>query len=151
MGTQESERSIPPPFCHSKAKTEPPPCAFPESPTTPTSSASGATTQVHAENRLIQYVTSHKGYLVATCDRELRQRIRQILGVPLDQGAPTCRRFCRITSDDIGFFKVRFEGFGYGFFTTQTRYHLRDFAATLSEFILASDLLRAEILRWAVM
>ena len=50
----------------------------------------------------MQRVTAHKCYIVATCDRELRRRIRQIPGVPLmyivsrryaierlpDQGAP---------------------------------------------------------------
>ncbi|KAF5354857.1 hypothetical protein D9756_005446 [Leucocoprinus leucothites] len=57
----------------------------------------------YADDCLVQRVTSHKCYIVATCDRELRRRIRQIPGVPLmyivsrkyaierlpDQGAPT--------------------------------------------------------------
>ncbi|EKM81111.1 hypothetical protein AGABI1DRAFT_112811 [Agaricus bisporus var. burnettii JB137-S8] len=56
----------------------------------------------YADDCLVQRVTSHKCYIVATCDRELRRRIRQIPGVPLmyivsrkyaierlpDQGAP---------------------------------------------------------------
>lgn len=57
----------------------------------------------YADDCLVQRVTAHKCYVVATCDRELRRRIRQIPGVPLmyivrrryaierlpDQGAPT--------------------------------------------------------------
>ncbi|KAL9712019.1 rRNA-processing protein fcf1 [Leucoagaricus gongylophorus] len=57
----------------------------------------------YADDCLVQRVTSHKCYIVATCDRELRRRIRQIPGVPLmyiinrkyaierlpDQGVPT--------------------------------------------------------------
>ncbi|KAF8738475.1 hypothetical protein AX14_011314 [Amanita brunnescens Koide BX004] len=60
-------------------------------------------TGTYADDCLVQRVTSHKCYIVATCDRELRRRIRQIPGVPLmyivkrryaierlpDQGAPT--------------------------------------------------------------
>nr|VWP01557.1 Uncharacterized protein [Ganoderma boninense] len=56
----------------------------------------------YADDCLVQRVTSHKCYVVATCDRELRRRIRKIPGVPLmyivrrryaierlpDQGAP---------------------------------------------------------------
>ncbi|KAI0938666.1 rRNA-processing protein fcf1, variant 2 [Taiwanofungus camphoratus] len=56
----------------------------------------------YADDCLVQRVTSHKCYIVATCDRELRRRIRKIPGVPLmyivrrryaierlpDQGAP---------------------------------------------------------------
>ncbi|KAI6007720.1 Fcf1-domain-containing protein [Pisolithus orientalis] len=56
----------------------------------------------YADDCLVQRVTAHKCYIVATCDRELRRRIRQIPGVPLmyivarryaierlpDQGAP---------------------------------------------------------------
>ncbi|EJT96750.1 Fcf1-domain-containing protein [Dacryopinax primogenitus] len=56
----------------------------------------------YADDCLVKRVTAHKCYLVATCDRELRKRIRKIPGVPLvyivkrryaverlpDQGAP---------------------------------------------------------------
>jgi U3 small nucleolar RNA-associated protein 24 len=59
-------------------------------------------TGTYADDCLVQRVTSHRCYIVATCDRELRRRIRQIPGVPLmyivrrryaierlpDQGAP---------------------------------------------------------------
>ncbi|KAG2043773.1 Fcf1-domain-containing protein [Suillus americanus] len=59
-------------------------------------------TGTYADDCLVQRVTAHKCYIVATCDRELRRRIRQIPGVPLmyivsrryaierlpDQGAP---------------------------------------------------------------
>ncbi|KAF7315138.1 hypothetical protein MIND_00028100 [Mycena indigotica] len=37
----------------------------------------------YADDCLVQRVTSHKCYIVATCDRDLRRRIRQIPGVPL--------------------------------------------------------------------
>lgn len=37
----------------------------------------------YADDCLVQRVTAHKCYIVATCDRELRRRIRQIPGVPL--------------------------------------------------------------------
>jgi U3 small nucleolar RNA-associated protein 24 len=57
----------------------------------------------YADDCLVQRITAHKCYIVATCDRELRRRIRQVPGVPLmyivkrryaierlpDQGAPT--------------------------------------------------------------
>ena len=57
----------------------------------------------YADDCLVQRVTAHKCYIVATCDRELRRRVRQIPGVPLmyivrrryaierlpDQGAPS--------------------------------------------------------------
>ena len=60
-------------------------------------------TGTYADDCLIQRVTAHKTFIVATCDRELRRRIRKIPGVPLmyivrrryaierlpDQGAPT--------------------------------------------------------------
>ncbi|KAF9049909.1 Fcf1-domain-containing protein [Panaeolus papilionaceus] len=60
-------------------------------------------TGTYADDCLVQRVTAHKCYIVATCDRELRRRIRQIPGVPLmyivkrryaierlpDQGAPS--------------------------------------------------------------
>lgn len=59
-------------------------------------------TGTYADDCLVQRVTAHKCYIVATCDRELRRRIRQVPGVPLmyivrrryaierlpDQGAP---------------------------------------------------------------
>jgi len=37
----------------------------------------------YADDCLVQRVTSHRCYIVATCDRELRRRIRKIPGVPL--------------------------------------------------------------------
>jgi U3 small nucleolar RNA-associated protein 24 len=37
----------------------------------------------YADDCLVQRVTAHRCYLVATCDRELRRRLRQIPGVPL--------------------------------------------------------------------
>jgi len=57
----------------------------------------------YADDCLVQRVTSSRCYIVATCDRELRRRIRRIPGVPLmyivrrryaieklpDQGAPS--------------------------------------------------------------
>lgn len=60
-------------------------------------------TGTYADDCLVQRVTAHKCFIVATCDRELRRRIRQIPGVPLmyivrrryaierlpDQGAPS--------------------------------------------------------------
>lgn len=60
-------------------------------------------TGTYADDCLIQRVTAHKTFIVATCDRELRRRVRKIPGVPLmyivrrryaierlpDQGAPT--------------------------------------------------------------
>ena len=59
-------------------------------------------TGTYADDCLVQRVTSHRCYVVATCDRELRRRIRKVPGVPLmyivrrryaierlpDQGAP---------------------------------------------------------------
>lgn len=56
----------------------------------------------YADDCLVQRVTANKCYIVATCDRELRRRIRKVPGVPLmyivsrryaierlpDQGAP---------------------------------------------------------------
>lgn len=59
-------------------------------------------TGTYADDCLIQRVTAHKTFIVATCDRELRRRVRKIPGVPLmyivrrryaierlpDQGAP---------------------------------------------------------------
>ena len=60
-------------------------------------------TGTYADDCLVQRVMAHKCFIVATCDRELRRRIRQIPGVPLmyivkrryaierlpDQGAPS--------------------------------------------------------------
>ncbi|KAG8924602.1 rRNA-processing protein fcf1 [Tulasnella sp. 419] len=57
----------------------------------------------YADDCLVQRVTAHKCYIVATCDRELRRRIRKVPGIPLmyivkrryaierlpDQGAPS--------------------------------------------------------------
>ena len=57
----------------------------------------------YADDCLVQRVTASRCYIVATCDRELRRRIRKIPGVPLmyivrrryaierlpDQGAPS--------------------------------------------------------------
>ncbi|KIY68085.1 Fcf1-domain-containing protein [Cylindrobasidium torrendii FP15055 ss-10] len=56
----------------------------------------------YADDCLVQRVQQHKCYIVATCDRELRRRIRKVPGIPLmyivrrryaierlpDQGAP---------------------------------------------------------------
>lgn len=56
----------------------------------------------YADDCLVQRVTANRCFIVATCDRELRRRIRKIPGVPLmfivrrryaierlpDQGAP---------------------------------------------------------------
>ncbi|KZS87319.1 Fcf1-domain-containing protein [Sistotremastrum niveocremeum HHB9708] len=57
----------------------------------------------YADDCLVQRVQAHRCYIVATCDRELRRRIRKVPGVPLmyivrrryaverlpDQGAPS--------------------------------------------------------------
>ncbi|KAH7099675.1 Fcf1-domain-containing protein [Auriculariales sp. MPI-PUGE-AT-0066] len=40
-------------------------------------------TGTYADDCLIQRVSAHRCYIVATCDRELRRRIRKIPGVPL--------------------------------------------------------------------
>lgn len=59
-------------------------------------------TGTYADDCLVQRVTANRCFIVATCDRELRRRIRKIPGVPLmyivrrryaierlpDQGAP---------------------------------------------------------------
>lgn len=59
-------------------------------------------TGTYADDCLVQRVTTNRCFIVATCDRELRRRIRKIPGVPLmyivrrryaierlpDQGAP---------------------------------------------------------------
>lgn len=37
----------------------------------------------YADDCLVQRVTQHKCYIVATCDRELKRRIRKIPGVPI--------------------------------------------------------------------
>ncbi|CAF4545512.1 unnamed protein product, partial [Rotaria magnacalcarata] len=37
----------------------------------------------YADDCIVQRVTQHKCYIVATCDRELKQRIRKIPGVPI--------------------------------------------------------------------
>lgn len=56
----------------------------------------------YADDCIVQRVTAHRCYIVATCDRNLRRRLRKIPGVPLmnivkrryaierlpDQGAP---------------------------------------------------------------
>ncbi|KZT23549.1 Fcf1-domain-containing protein [Neolentinus lepideus HHB14362 ss-1] len=56
----------------------------------------------YADDCIVQRVTAHRCYIVATCDRELRRRVRKVPGVPLmyivrrryaierlpDQGAP---------------------------------------------------------------
>lgn len=38
---------------------------------------------IYADDCLVQRVTQHKCYIVATCDRDLRNRIRKIPGVPI--------------------------------------------------------------------
>ncbi|EOQ98913.1 hypothetical protein E3P92_02555 [Wallemia ichthyophaga] len=56
----------------------------------------------YADDCIIQRIQAHKCYIVATCDRELRRRVRKVPGIPLmyivnhryaierlpDQGAP---------------------------------------------------------------
>jgi U3 small nucleolar RNA-associated protein 24 len=37
----------------------------------------------YADDCIVQRVTQHKCYIVATCDRELKRRIRKIPGVPI--------------------------------------------------------------------
>lgn len=37
----------------------------------------------YADNCLVQRVTQHKCYIVATCDRDLKRRIRKVPGVPI--------------------------------------------------------------------
>ncbi|KAG8784301.1 rRNA-processing protein fcf1 [Serendipita sp. 397] len=37
----------------------------------------------YADDCLIERITSHKCYVVATCDKELRRRVRKVPGVPL--------------------------------------------------------------------
>ncbi|MFH4975421.1 hypothetical protein AB6A40_002130 [Gnathostoma spinigerum] len=38
---------------------------------------------VYADDCIVQRVTQHKCYIVATCDRDLKRRIRKIPGVPI--------------------------------------------------------------------
>lgn len=37
----------------------------------------------YADDCIVQRVTQHKCYIVATCDKDLRKRIRKIVGVPI--------------------------------------------------------------------
>lgn len=37
----------------------------------------------YADDCLVQRVTQHRCYIVATCDKGLKQRIRKIAGVPI--------------------------------------------------------------------
>jgi len=37
----------------------------------------------YADDCIVQRVTQHKCYIVATCDKDLRRRIRKIPGVPI--------------------------------------------------------------------
>ena len=37
----------------------------------------------YADDCLVQRVTKHKCYIVGTCDRDLKRRIRKIPGVPI--------------------------------------------------------------------
>ena len=37
----------------------------------------------YADDCIIERIKSHKCYIVATCDRELRRRVRQVPGIPL--------------------------------------------------------------------
>jgi U3 small nucleolar RNA-associated protein 24 len=37
----------------------------------------------YADDCIVQRVTQHRCYIVATCDRELKRRIRKIPGVPI--------------------------------------------------------------------
>ena len=37
----------------------------------------------YADDCIIQRITQHKCYMVATCDKDLRKRIRKIVGVPI--------------------------------------------------------------------
>ncbi|VDN43992.1 unnamed protein product [Gongylonema pulchrum] len=38
---------------------------------------------VYADDCIVQRVTQHKCYIVATCDKDLKRRIRKIPGVPI--------------------------------------------------------------------
>ena len=37
----------------------------------------------YADDDIVERVTQHRCYIVATCDRELRRRMRKIVGVPI--------------------------------------------------------------------
>ena len=37
----------------------------------------------YADDCLVERVTQHKCYIVATCDRDLKRRIRKVPGVPI--------------------------------------------------------------------
>ena len=37
----------------------------------------------YADDCIVQRVTQHKCYIVATCDKDLRRRVRKIVGVPI--------------------------------------------------------------------
>lgn len=37
----------------------------------------------YADDCIVQRVTQHKCYIVATCDKDMRRRIRKIVGVPI--------------------------------------------------------------------
>ena len=37
----------------------------------------------YADDDLVERVTAHRIYIVATCDKDLKRRIRKIAGVPL--------------------------------------------------------------------
>ncbi|KAJ3111736.1 rRNA-processing protein fcf1 [Phlyctochytrium bullatum] len=37
----------------------------------------------YADDCIVERVTQHKCYIVATCDRDLKRRIRKIPGVPI--------------------------------------------------------------------
>jgi U3 small nucleolar RNA-associated protein 24 len=37
----------------------------------------------YTDDEIVNLVTSHKCYIVATCDRDLKRRIRKIPGVPI--------------------------------------------------------------------
>ena len=37
----------------------------------------------YADDCLVNRVTQHKAYIVATCDKDLKRRIRKIPGVPI--------------------------------------------------------------------
>jgi len=37
----------------------------------------------YADDCLVQMVQQHRCYIVATCDKELKQRIRKVPGVPI--------------------------------------------------------------------
>ena len=37
----------------------------------------------YADDCIVQRITQHKCYIVATCDKDLRRRIRKVVGVPI--------------------------------------------------------------------